>query len=69
MFTGNAGLLVGPREFVLPVLIGNTIGGVVLVTLLDFGQTEDRFPGGGDDRHRYRWRQVLLGVRAERADG
>ena len=68
-FTGNGGLLVGLREFVLPVLLGNTIGGVVLVTLLNYGQTEVRFPGGGGDRHRYSWRQVLLGVRDERADG
>lgn len=51
-FTGATPLLVGLREFVLPVLLGTTVGGVVLVTLLDYGQPRNRFPPGEGERRR-----------------
>jgi len=51
---GELRLLVGLREFVVPVLLGNTVGGVVLVTAVNYFQTTEhrlesaRF--GGADR-------------------
>ena len=35
-------LMVGITEFVLPVLLGNSIGGVVLVTVVNYFQTTER---------------------------
>lgn len=52
VFTGNVALTTGLWEFVVPVLLGNTIGGVFLVTLLNYGQTENRFPEGEGPRER-----------------
>ncbi|MFO7834662.1 MAG: formate/nitrite transporter family protein [Halohasta sp.] len=37
----NYSLLVGMRSFVLPVLLGNTLGGVVLVTVVNYFQTSE----------------------------
>ncbi len=40
---GDVALFVGLTEFVLPVLLGNTAGGVILVTVVNYFQTtEDR---------------------------
>ncbi|RJT01443.1 formate/nitrite transporter family protein [Halococcus sp. IIIV-5B] len=45
VFIGDAGLFAVFAEFWLPVLLGNTVGGVVLVALVNYGQTERRrFP-------------------------
>lgn len=45
VFTGHAGLLTVTYEFWLPVLLGNTVGGVFLVALVNYGQAErQRFP-------------------------
>lgn len=45
VFSGEAGLWVVFVDLFLPVLFGNTIGGVVLVALLNYAQTrERRFP-------------------------
>jgi formate/nitrite transporter FocA (FNT family) len=45
VFIGNVGLVTVTYEFWLPVLLGNTIGGVFLVALVNYGQTErQRFP-------------------------
>ena len=41
VFLGEAALLSGLVGFVLPVLLGNTIGGVVLVTLVNYFQTTE----------------------------
>jgi formate/nitrite transporter FocA (FNT family)/nucleotide-binding universal stress UspA family protein len=38
---GNIQPLVGVTEFVLPVLLGNTIGGIVLVTVVNYFQTSE----------------------------
>ena len=38
----DATLLAGLVEFVLPVLLGNTIGGIILVTVVNYYQTTDR---------------------------
>ena len=39
---GRLALLPGVTEFVLPVLLGNTLGGVVLVTVVNYFQTSER---------------------------
>ncbi|KAB1197858.1 MULTISPECIES: formate/nitrite transporter family protein [Haloferax] len=52
VFTGNVALTTGLWEFVVPVLLGNTIGGVFLVTLINYGQTENRFPESEGPRAR-----------------
>lgn len=45
VFVGNVGVLTVFWEFWLPVLLGNTVGGVVLVALVNYGQTErQRYP-------------------------
>ncbi|KDE59172.1 formate transporter [Halostagnicola sp. A56] len=55
VFVGEYPLLPGLTGFVLPVLLGNTIGGVVLVTIVNYYQTSEerlesaRF-GGADSR-------------------
>jgi len=43
VFAGRLALLTGLTGFVLPVLAGNTVGGVLLVTVVNYFQTtEDR---------------------------
>ena len=42
VFLGEAALLPGMVGFVLPVFLGNTIGGVVLVTIVNYFQTTER---------------------------
>jgi formate/nitrite transporter FocA (FNT family) len=69
VFTGNVDLLVGLWEFVVPVLLGNTAGGVVLVTLLNYGQTEHRFPHGEGVRDRLGRRDWLFRLRVSRPRG
>ncbi len=39
VFLGEIGLLYGATHFALPVLLGNTVGGVVLVTTINYYQT------------------------------
>lgn len=42
VFNGQESLYVGMTEFVLPVMLGNTIGGVLLVTVVNYFQTTER---------------------------
>ena len=42
VLAGELALFVGVTEFVLPVLLGNTIGGIVLVTVVNYFQTSER---------------------------
>lgn len=42
MLVGDLGLYVGMVGFVLPVLLGNTIGGVLLVTVVNYYQTSEQ---------------------------
>ena len=44
VFVGRERLLTGLWEFVIPVLLGNTLGGVFLVTVLNFGQLSRSLP-------------------------
>jgi hypothetical protein len=41
-YLGEAALLSGLVWFVLPVFLGNTIGGVLLVTVVNYFQTTER---------------------------
>ncbi|GAB7009276.1 hypothetical protein JCM31271_12190 [Halorubrum trueperi] len=41
VFAGEVGVIVGMTGFVIPVLLGNTIGGVVLVTIVNYFQTSE----------------------------
>ena len=42
VLTGRVGLLASMGEFVLPVLVGNTVGGVLFVTIINYFQTSER---------------------------
>jgi hypothetical protein len=42
VYLGEAALLSGLFGFILPVLLGNTIGGVLLVTVVNYFQTTER---------------------------
>ncbi|MDL5363308.1 formate/nitrite transporter family protein [Halalkalicoccus sp. NIPERK01] len=42
VFAGELAFLVGMVDFVVPVLLGNTIGGIVLVTVVNYFQTSER---------------------------
>ena len=42
VFHGELALFVGLTDFVLPVLLGNTVGGVALVTIVNYFQTSER---------------------------
>ncbi len=42
LFRGELALATGAFEFVLPVLLGNTIGGVLLVTVVNYFQAVER---------------------------
>ncbi|QCS42988.1 formate/nitrite transporter family protein [Natrinema versiforme] len=42
VFLGEFDLFVGLSQFVLPVLLGNTIGGILLVTVVNYFQTSER---------------------------
>ena len=42
VFTGDLGFLVGMTGFVLPVLLGNTLGGIALVTVVNYFQTTEQ---------------------------
>ena len=42
VFAGDLGLIIGMADFVLPVLLGNTLGGIVLVTVVNYFQTTER---------------------------
>ena len=64
VFVGDLQVLVGLTEFVLPVLLGNTVGGVVLVTLVNYFQTsEERLAGARFEgaRRQLSAREMLLG--------
>lgn len=42
VFAGEIALVVGVTQFVVPVLLGNTLGGIVLVTIVNYFQTTER---------------------------
>ncbi|WP_226481938.1 formate/nitrite transporter family protein [Natrinema amylolyticum] len=70
VFAGELAIFVGMTEFVLPVLLGNTIGGIVLVTVVNYFQTSEhrlesaRFEGADRQLSIREW---LLGSYAGRS--
>ncbi|MFH5802021.1 formate/nitrite transporter family protein [Haladaptatus sp. CMAA 1911] len=42
VLAGDIGITIGLTQFVIPVLLGNTVGGVVLVTVVNYFQTSER---------------------------
>ena len=50
--------------FLVAVGLGNTVGGVVLVALLNFGQTRERRIPEGSELEELHWRDWLFGFRA-----
>ena len=42
IFVGDLGMVLALTDFVVPVLLGNTIGGVVLVTVVNYYQTTEQ---------------------------
>jgi formate/nitrite transporter FocA (FNT family) len=61
VFLGEAALVPAVVGFLLPVLLGNTIGGVVLVTLVNYAQTSDRLAGDEESQPRLSIREWLFG--------
>jgi len=59
---GEATLGYAVFNFFAPVLLGNTIGGVLLVGILNFGMTRDtHFPEAGCGQLQLSWREWLTG--------
>jgi formate/nitrite transporter FocA (FNT family) len=50
--------------FLIAVGLGNTVGGVVLVALLNFGQTRERRIPEGSELEELHWKDWLFGFRA-----
>lgn len=66
VFQGLATLPAAVFDFFLPVLLGNTVGGVLLVAILNYSQTRDRrFPDRDCGQLELTWREWLFG----QADG
>ena len=57
---GVASVTTAVLDFLLPVLAGNVIGGVALVALLNYGQTEEAFPEPMRESRRLSWRAWSL---------
>ncbi len=62
VFVGSEGLASVFIHFFVPVILGNTIGGVVFVALVNFSMTENRrFPERDRQRYELSWSAWLLG--------
>jgi len=67
---GRVALATGMLDFVIPVLLGNTLGGVVLVTVVNYYQTSEHRLGtisGGETISRLSRREWLFGHLVGRA--
>ena len=61
-FQGQATLLAAFAGFFVPVTLGNTVGGVLLVALLNYSHTEERWFQDRDHRQvGLSWSEWLLG--------
>lgn len=68
LFTGSVGLFPAVFDFWVPVLLGNTIGGVFLVALVNYAQIGDRhFPDLATRGPELGTREWLLGERYGRS--
>ena len=62
VFKGGASFLTFITDFLVPAVLGNTVGGVLLVAILNFTQTrEHRFPGRDCGRLELTWTEWLFG--------
>lgn len=62
VFQGLADLGTATFDFFVPVVLGNTVGGVLLVAILNYSQTrESRFPDRDCGQLELTWREWLLG--------
>ncbi|MBO4249102.1 formate/nitrite transporter family protein [Halomicrobium sp. IBSBa] len=64
VLVGDLGIVVGMVEFVLPVLLGNTVGGILLVTVVNYFQTtEERLESARFDgaNRQLSWREWIFG--------
>jgi formate/nitrite transporter FocA (FNT family) len=63
VFRGGATLAEAVFDFFVPVVVGNTVGGVLLVALVNFAQTRTgRFPNRAARGDTLTWRRWLFGV-------
>lgn len=63
VFRGGTSLGAAAGEFFLPVVMGNTIGGVLLVAIVNYAQTHaGRFHGRRERGGSLTWRRWLFGV-------
>jgi nucleotide-binding universal stress UspA family protein len=70
VLVGDLGIVVGMVEFVIPVLLGNTLGGILLVTVVNYFQTtEERLESARFDgaNRQLSWREWVLGGLAGRS--
>ncbi|GKZ15584.1 hypothetical protein HAL_34650 [Haladaptatus sp. T7] len=64
VFVGAEGIVSVFTHFFVPVVMGNTLGGIVFVALVNFSMTENRrFPEYDRQRFELSWFQWLLGMR------
>jgi len=62
VFQGDASVSAYLTGFLVPAVLGNTIGGVLLVAILNFSQTRDRrFPHRGCGQVELTWTEWLFG--------
>ena len=66
VFRGQAALAVVTTDFLLPVLAGNTIGGVVFVTLVNYGQADERLAVEDEGQPRLDLREWLVSSQKNR---
>lgn len=69
VFKGYVSFGAGITEFVFPVLLGNTIGGILLVTVVNYFQTRgqrlETLQSGGSHRQ-LSFREIILGTKSGR---
>jgi len=65
VFSGSADLFSAFANFFVPVVLGNTIGGVFFVTLVNYGMTaEPRYPNSAHRQSELSWTEWLFGKQA-----
>lgn len=70
VFEGSASLLEGLAEFFVPVVLGNVVGGVIFVTLINYGMTAERtFPNRNGELPELSWSEWLFGMQTQSSFG
>ena len=69
VFQGDASLWAFFADFLVPAVLGNTVGGVLLVAILNFSQTRDhRIPHRDRGQLKLTWSEWLFGSSAGRSE-